>query len=37
VWHDAHQATATHAVVLGDKEQPEVYKIYNDGCVVDIL
>ena len=36
VWHDAHQATATHAVVLGDKEQPEVYKIYNDGCVVDL-
>ena len=32
----APQATATHAVVLGDKEQPEVYKIYKDGCVVDL-
>ena len=36
VWHDAHQATATHAVILGDKEKPELYKIYNDGCVVDL-
>ena len=22
-------------VILGDKERPQVYKIYNDGCVVD--
>jgi hypothetical protein len=36
VWHDAHQATATGAVILGDKEKPELYTIYNDGCIVDL-
>ena len=39
VWHDATQAVATGSVVLGDKEQPEVYAIYNEGpdsCVVDL-
>ena len=39
VWHDATQAVAAGAVVLGDKEQPEVYAIYNEGagsCVVDL-
>ena len=36
VWHDAHQATAHQAVVLGDKEAPDVYAMYNDGCVVDL-
>ena len=35
-WHDAHQATATHAVVMGDKTKEEVYAIYNEGCVVDL-
>ena len=36
VWHDAHQATATGAVIMGDKEKPELYTIYNDGCIVDL-
>ena len=36
VWHDAHQATATHAVILGDKAKPELYSIYNEGCIVDL-
>eukprot|EP00966_Prymnesium_polylepis_P089534 2072848-Prymnesium_polylepis.1 len=25
-------ASATHAVVLGDKEHPELYSVYNEGC-----
>ena len=36
VWHDATQTTATQAVVLGDKEHPDIYEIYNVGCVVDL-
>ena len=36
VWHDMAQASATTAVVLGDKERPEVYRIYNDGHVLDL-
>ena len=36
VWHAATQASATHAVVLGDKEHPELYSVYNEGCVVDL-
>ena len=36
VWHDATQATATGAVVLGDKEDPDTYAIFNEGCVVDL-
>ena len=36
VWHDATQATANHAVILGDKERPELYELYNVGCVVDL-
>ena len=32
-WHGAHQATAVGAVILGDKERPQVYKIYNEGCM----
>ena len=35
-WHGAHQATAAHAIVLGDKAAPELYAIYNTGCVVDL-
>ena len=34
--HAAHQAPTTQSVVLGDKTDPETYKIYNDGCVVDL-
>ena len=36
VLHSATQASATHTVVLGDKENPETTAIYNDGCVVDL-
>ena len=36
VLHDATQASASHAVVLGDKEHPETTEIYNTGCVVDL-
>ena len=36
VLHDATQASAAHAVVLGDKSCPEVTAIYNEGCVVDL-
>ena len=36
VVHDATQASASHAVVLGDKEHPEITEIYNTGCVVDL-
>ena len=32
----ATQASAAHAVVLGDKSCPEVTAIYNEGCVVDL-
>eukprot|EP00966_Prymnesium_polylepis_P002155 49472-Prymnesium_polylepis.1 len=32
VWHAATQASATHTVVLGDKEHPELYSVYNEGC-----
>ena len=35
-WHGAHQATAVGAVILGDKERPQVYKFYNEGCIVDL-
>ena len=35
-WHGAHQVTAVSAVVLGDKERPQVYKFYNEGCIVDL-
>jgi hypothetical protein len=34
--YDATQASATHAVVLGDKEQPETTEAFNSGCVVDL-
>jgi hypothetical protein len=40
VLHDCTQATASGAVVLGDKEHPEVYAIHNEGegsCVVDLV
>ena len=36
IWHDAHQATATGAVIMGDKEKAEVFTIYNTGCTVDL-
>ena len=36
VVHDASQASASHAVVLGDKEHPEITEIYNTGCAVDL-
>ena len=36
VWHDAHQATATGAVIMGDKEKAEVFTIYKEGCTVDL-
>jgi hypothetical protein len=36
VLHDATQASATHTIVLGDKEHVEVTEIYNVDCVVDL-
>ena len=36
VVYDMTQATADGAVILGDKEHPEVTEIYNTGCVVDL-
>ena len=27
---------ATHPIVMGDKSSPELYALYNDGCVVDL-
>ena len=36
VWHDAHQATACHPVIMGDKENPEAYLIYNEDHIVDL-
>ena len=36
VWHDMAQASATSDVIMGDKEQPEVYNIYNSGHVLDL-
>ena len=36
VWHDMAQASATSDVVMGDKEKPEVYNIYNDTHVLDL-
>ena len=32
-WHSAHQATAAHAIVLGDKAAPELYAIYTTPAV----
>ena len=36
MWHDATQATAAHSVVMGDKSTPDLYNLYNTGCVVDL-
>ena len=36
VWHDMAQASTTSTVIMGDKEQPEVYNIYNSGHVLDL-
>ena len=30
------QSTATHTVVMGDKERADVYKDFNEGCTVDV-
>jgi hypothetical protein len=34
--YQATQASASHSVVLGDKENPETTEIYNVGCIVDL-
>lgn len=37
VLHDCHQATVGGGtVVLGDKSHAEVWKLFNDGCCLDI-
>ena len=37
VLHDCHQATVGGGtVVLGDKSHAEVWKLFNDGCCMDI-
>ena len=30
------QSSATHMVVMGDKEKAEVYQDFNAGCTVDV-
>ena len=36
VWHDLAQASATSAVVMGDKSKPEDYRWANNGHVLDL-
>jgi len=36
VWHDMAQASATTAVVMGDKSKPEEYAMYNRGHTLDL-
>ena len=36
VWHDIAQASATSAVIIGDKTKPEEYKWANSGHVLDL-
>ena len=36
VLYDMHEATAPGPVVYGDKENADLYKIFNDSCCLDI-